>query len=187
MLIAPNTERWNEGETDWSYVRNALPAVERWEQREGIKLPEDYRKFILKYNGGKVYPRLFRNPFPENALSVWSPELMLSSLYWWDYVESHWRGETYGKQSVPPGHLLIGDDPGGVEIILAVDGPKRGTVSVWNHSTCRFGTDSNTDFYWVADSFFAFLALLFDDDAQSDRDGWHIPLYDKLAKKLELS
>ncbi|MBD2748177.1 SMI1/KNR4 family protein [Microvirga sp. BT688] len=59
-LIAPLTERWNEGEQDWFYVKDPSEDIARWEGSTGHSLPDAYRRFMLAFNGGCVYPRLFR-------------------------------------------------------------------------------------------------------------------------------
>ena len=54
MKIVPNTERWNEGERDWTFVPDPKNEIAAWERRTGIRLPDEYRKFLLKFNGGSV-------------------------------------------------------------------------------------------------------------------------------------
>ena len=49
MRIAPYTERWNEGERDWQFVKDARADIEAWEQREGLVLPESYRRFMQEW------------------------------------------------------------------------------------------------------------------------------------------
>ena len=34
-------------------------AIARWEQDNATALPDDYRSFMLRYNGGRVYPLIF--------------------------------------------------------------------------------------------------------------------------------
>jgi hypothetical protein len=33
MKIAPTTERWNEGERDWSFVKDPRADIEAWERQ----------------------------------------------------------------------------------------------------------------------------------------------------------
>lgn len=59
MKIVPVTRNWNDGEYDWSYVPSAEQSVTCWETGSKIRLPDDYRRFMLRFNGGSVYPRFF--------------------------------------------------------------------------------------------------------------------------------
>jgi len=134
MKIAPITEGWNEGERDWSYVRDPTAAIEAWEEREALALPETYRAFMLRYNGGRIYPRLFRTPAA--LLGMLGPHVPRSDLtcvdpiHDWATVEAHWRGQVYG-QGVPPGHLLIAGTPGAIQLLMALITPTSGRICAW--------------------------------------------------------
>lgn len=186
MKIAPYTKRWNEGETDWSYVSDPTSALAAWEHARNISLPQDYRNFLVKYNGGRVFPRLFKHkmgPLQAGPYVDETGQTYLDLILPWESVESHWRRETYGD-GVPPEHLVIGDTPGGIQILMSVRPTDKGTISSWYHSTSAWGTDGNTKTHPLADSFTDFLRSLYDDG--NDYEGWHIPVYDKVAKDLEL-
>ncbi len=188
MKIAPITERWNQGERDWTYVDDAGPAIDAWERRTGMTLPADYRRFMQRYNGGRVYPRQFRSaaagagmlgPYePADDLTLVDPILR------WASVEAHWRGEVYGA-GVPPLHLVIAATPGTIQLLMDLDADRAGRISAWHHSSAVWGTDGNTRLWPLAASFTAFLAGLSDADG-SDYGNWRIPIYDRLARDLEL-
>lgn len=185
-LIAPYTENWNKGECDWSFVKDPRVAIENWEKQENISLPPDYRNFLLKFNGGRVYPRLFTHTI--GALQA-GPYVDSSSvtyvgiIYSWATVESHWRRETYGD-GVPPNYLIFADTPGGIELLMSMNRDDYGKIYTWPHCSDIWGTDRNTKIYYQANNFTQLLKSLFDDDEQSDYEGWHRPIYDKLAKEL---
>ena len=185
MKIAPYTKRWNEGETDWSFVENPSDQITAWEKVQGITLPKDYRDFLVRYNGGRVYPRMFKHkmgslqagPFVDD-----SGETYLDLLYPWETVEMHWQGKTYGK-GVPSQHIVIGENPGGIQVIMSLTPQDKGKIYSWFHSRTPWGTEENTKKYPLADSFSEFLKNLYDNG--NDYDDWHIPLYDTLARELE--
>ena len=68
MRIAPNTTGWNNGEYEWSFVEDPSSAIANGAQREGLTVPPEYLNFMLKFNGGKIYPRLFMTSIPEEIL-----------------------------------------------------------------------------------------------------------------------
>jgi hypothetical protein len=188
VKIAPVTERWNEGERDWSFVKDPTAEIAAWERREGLSLPEDYRRFMLRYNGGRVYPRLFRT---EAALvgmlgphEPTSDVTYVDPIFSWATVEAHWRGEIYGR-GVPPRHLVFAGTPGAIQLLMALTPENRGRVYTWIHSTDIWGTDRNTRIWPHAESFSRFLDGLFDDDDRSDFEDWERPIYVRLARELE--
>ena len=188
MKIAPLTERWNEGERDWSFVRDPTAQIEAWESREGLSLPADYRRFLLRYNGGHVYQRLFRTPAAlVGMLGPYEPTsdvTQVNPIYDWATVERHWTGEVYG-QGVPPGHLVVAATPGAIQVLLALTPENWGRIFSWIHSADAWGSDRNTEIWPLAGSFSHFLDSLFDDENRSDWPRWRLPIYDTLAKELE--
>lgn len=76
-LIAPLTERWNEGERDWAFVKDPNHDIARWEESTGLSLPDGYRRFMLRFNGGRVYPRLFGRWFPRRVHHLQRPVLFV--------------------------------------------------------------------------------------------------------------
>jgi hypothetical protein len=186
MKIAPYTKNWNEGERDWSYVSDPTSAIEDWERANNLKLPEDYRQFMIRYNGGRVFPRLFKHrmePLKAGLYVDETGETFLDLIFSWETVEAHWQKRTYGE-GVPPGHLVIGDSPGGIQVLMSVGPANSGTIVSWYHSNSRWGTEDNTKTYFLADSFAEFLRALYDNG--TDHNDWYIPIYDKIAKDLEL-
>jgi hypothetical protein len=182
-LIAPVTERWNQGERDWSYVKDPSQDIARWEISTGLALPDKYRRFMLKFNGGRVYPRIFQYNVPLTQYPSNEPVTVVNPFYSWTAAEKHWRGDIYGR-GTPPEMLFIGCDPGGLEILLSLRPKDFGHIFCWVHSTNIWGTDGNDQIWHQASSFEAFLDSLYDESDGSDYDDWHVPIYDKLAKEL---
>lgn len=188
MKITPYTERWNEGERDWSYVKNAQRDIEKWESEAGLRLPPGYRDFMLRFNGGHVYPRIFRRPLaavPFNMAMLPPPteENYVDLIFNWAYVESHWRGETYGK-GVPPQHLVFADTPGPIQLLIALNIQDFGKIFTWYHSSNIWGTDGNDTVFFQAEDFSSFMRSLVDENGK-DYENWHVPIYDRLARDFE--
>lgn len=185
MKIVPTTERWNEGERDWSYVEDCRADLMRWEGEVGLKLPAEYREFMLRYNGGRVHPRMFIHTIPIEAIPSASNKTYVNVIYRWRIVESHWKGTTYGM-GVPPQHIVFGGTPGAIQLLMSLNPNDYGKIFAWVHSTNIWGTDNNDRAYFQSDGFHSFLRSLFDDEDGSDYKSWRTPTYDRLAKELEV-
>lgn len=183
-LIAPTTAGWNKGERDWSYVADPNRDIARWEQETKHILPSDYRRFMLKFNGGRVFPRLFRYTVPLDRYPSTQPCTKVKVFYSWAEVVSYGRGDIYGKGN-PADMLFIGCDPYSLEILLSLRPTDFGHIFCWVHTSTPWGTEGNTEVWHQADSFEGFLASLYDRTDGSDYGAWHVPIYDKLAKPLE--
>jgi hypothetical protein len=108
--------------------------VEAFEAEIGTMLPDDYRRFLLRCNGGNIdwYP--FKGRTPEGK--------------WWTAIISHVGGlreepalslrsargcyQGYELQ-IPRALLWIMGDPGGNAICIGLTGKYRGRVYFWIH------------------------------------------------------
>ncbi|MEL7497430.1 MAG: SMI1/KNR4 family protein [Planctomycetota bacterium] len=184
MKIAPVTEGWNDGQRDWTFVKDPSRDIHAWEQQTGVQLPESYLKFMTQFNGGRVYPRLFYHTVPEEILPPVTRLTFVGGLYHWKTVMSHFRGETFGDGQ-PKGYLAIGDTPGGIEILMGLKGENHGKIFCWPHNNEDWGSEDNREVYLLASDFSTFLKMLFDEDDESDFKAWGTPLIQKLAKDFE--
>jgi hypothetical protein len=189
MKIVPVTESWNDGECDWSFVKDPRLEIEAWEQREGLLLPESYRKFMLEYNGGNVYPSLFHTQAAlQGMLGPYEPTsdvTLVDCILSWATVEEHWRGETYDR-GVPPLHLVFAQTPGSIQLLMSLTPKNHGQIFTWIHSSNDWGTENNSLLFPLANSFTEFLRGLYDDEEKTSYDYWYAPSYDTLAKELQL-
>lgn len=113
----------------------------------GAVLPNDYREFLLKHNGGYPEPSGFANGNLVNAF--------------FGFCQKHGclRCEYYIHRPIFPfGVIPIGDDAAGNKICLIVAGPDSGKVLFWDHEQ-----EGASDLRLLADSFSAFLDSLYDD------------------------
>ncbi len=185
MKIIPITERWNQGEQDWTYVENPSASISAWEQKCGVRLPTDYRNFLLKFNGGRVFPRRFYHGIPSDRLPGVNRYIQLGIIYAWkkvmDYqVESPWR------ESVPPDHIVIADTPGEVEVLMSLEQNQFGAVFSWMRSGSKWGTPENCVTYPLAKSFSLFLKMQFDDEGASDLPRFARPVIAHLIRDFEI-
>ena len=127
-------------------------AVAAFEARIGRPLPDEYRRILLAFNGGRPKPDGFRfalrrGPYTDSAVN-WFYGLGSSPANDLDWNRDQVR------LRMPPELLPIADDPGGNQICLGIDGDARGKVYFWDHEREGAGW-TNVDL--VADSFEAFL------------------------------
>jgi hypothetical protein len=185
MFIVPNSENWNEGEFDWSFVPDPKPEIVTWEEQTGIRIPKEYRNFLLKYNGGGVYPRLFKLSLSSITLTSVYSEQMVGNFYRWDQVVARFNGELYGK-GIPRGYLNIGDTPGLIELLIGVESENEGHIFAWVRSSNPWGVGSNKEIFLLSLSFTLFLKMLYDDEEKTDYDGWSIPAFEAVKRELEI-
>lgn len=183
-VIAPLTERWNEGERDWSFVVDAADDIATWERDVGIALPDDYRRFMLTFNGGYPYPNVFAHQTPMDEYPLAGGRTFLDPLFDWAMIESEWRDRTIYGDALPPGHLMIGGDPGGLLVLMTLGADDFGAVVTWVARGGPWGSERNTRTWPLAASFTGFIEQLHDDAERSGWRHWHMPLFEQLAKPL---
>jgi cell wall assembly regulator SMI1 len=139
-----------------------LAAVE---QKLSIKLPKEYRDFLLSHNGGR--------PEPDGFLAINDRGEETDSCVDWflaiyngedDNFEDNFRAYKIEDVRLPDELVPIATDPGGNLICIAVDGPKCGAVYFWDHEM-EAGTGEKPSYdnvYLIANSFNAFVDSLSD-------------------------
>lgn len=140
----------------------APPATEACvaalESELGDRLPEDYRRFLLRHNGGRVRPGGFWlavRTSPATALPDGEVET-LSGLHGGKY--SSLEQEFRSRRDRHPGDVIpIADDAFGNRFCLVIHGDRRGQVWFWDHERepPRPVDWSNMDL--IAESFDAFM------------------------------
>jgi hypothetical protein len=173
-------------EREWPDVAATKAAVDAWEAANGIALPADYRAFMLRYGGGRVYPLIFDCTIPRERYPTTDerPATYLDLLYEWTMVERIWNGAMFGNRN-PPGLLVIGCNPGGLEVLLGVRPPHHGKIFTWLHTPHPWGDPDNDTFWLQADSFRAFMESLYENERHEGYDYWHLPGLKHLERPLE--
>lgn len=125
----------------------------------GIRMPEDYRRFMLQFNGGRPKPRGFDIAWEEGRLGAedWRTS-SLSILY---PVEDSADENLVSMNRVtfegriPKGTLAIASDAGGNVLLLALNGPYAGKVLFWvkDHEVEEGAVPGYDNVGLVADSF----------------------------------
>ncbi|MEG4319219.1 MULTISPECIES: SMI1/KNR4 family protein [unclassified Microcoleus] len=125
----------------------------------GIRLPDDYKSFLLSHNGGVPTPSNF--PLlnhPENILPIqvfFGIETLIVS------VSITWNFQAY-KDRIPDKFLPIGCSDFGDLICLVFSEDDYGCVMFWDLTGER-GKDNVDNVYRICDSFSKFLDILTDE------------------------
>lgn len=133
--------------------------VREFELELGYALPETYREFLLAWNGGSPTPAHMRTPsFPGSSATH------VRVLYGLGRVSSaedlRWCRRLW-IQDCPKTLLSIGDDDGGSEFCLSLQGPDIGQVYYWDYYREIHPVETRYPWtYWVASSFDEFLNKL---------------------------
>jgi hypothetical protein len=137
--------------------RLSAEDVRAIEAQAGIRLPDEYKTFLLRYNGGRPRP----SAFPIQGL-VNNPFGVIQVFFGIDDpVEScnlDWNIKTLGRR-LPANLFPIACDDGGDIVCLSLSGDDVGSVLFWD---CYDEPDepSYVNVYRIAESFPAFLAGL---------------------------
>lgn len=138
--------------------------LEKVERAIGRKFPEAYKKFVLKYNGGRPEPSEFQVTWDGQD---WADGWETNSVAW--FVSFHKGGltdfldyyDTF-KSRIPRDMAPIAHDPGGNLVLLAIDGPDSGKVYFWmqDYEAVDDTPPDRSNIGFIAQGFDQFLDLL---------------------------
>lgn len=132
-----------------------------FEQKLSIRLPEDYRKFLLRYNAAKVRPNLFWIPAEneENVVRYFMGLCPQPHPKWCDleYVQSMYEGR------VSADLFEIGVDEDSSVICMSLLKETFGKIYFWDRHEENMDVEEpdNSNVHWLADSFSEFLGKLY--------------------------
>lgn len=171
-------------EGDWTSVADPGAKIADWESSTGRMLPEDYKNFMSRYDGGRIFPLIFDRKIPLEVYPMGGPATFLNMFYPWDTVAGIWNGKMFDGRT-PPGFLVIGCSPGGIEVLLSLVDETYGQIFLWLHSQSDWGTGNNNHVWPQEESFRSFLESLYENDEEEGRDYWDVPSKRGMEKKVE--
>jgi hypothetical protein len=128
------------------------------ETRLGTRLPEEYRRFLLDFNGARPSPACFHlalraGPYTDSVVDYFlsvdvADELNIDTVLGW----------LQGRK--PPALLPIATDPGANYVMLGIEGDVRGKVYFWDHDHEPQNETGWSNIDLIADSFDAFMSGL---------------------------
>lgn len=133
-----------------------LSSVEQFWQ---FKLPQDYRKFLLCYNGGYPCKTIFNFDDSSSVIDCFYGFMK-------DFIKNILIKYRDIGIRYPINTLPIGDDVFGNLILLSVKGPDRGKIYFWDHEMeVEDGeTPDYSNLTLIADSFDEFINSLKSED-----------------------
>ncbi len=133
----------------------------RFEGKYQVSLPEDYRTFLLKQNGGTPSPNTI--DFVEERRMTSSDLRYLCGIHQGpEWARLDFNIEIF-QGRIPEGLIAIGYDSGGNQYLLGIRKPYEGQIYFWDHE--REAGDGNEPTFanmsFVANSFTQFLEALY--------------------------
>ncbi|MDG5471434.1 SMI1/KNR4 family protein [Jeotgalibacillus sp. ET6] len=143
-----------------SHDNLSLEQIEIFENENNIKLTEQYMNFLLKWNGGKVIPNLFKIS-NEQGPSVLNVFYGIGDMYdnLTDFIEIM-------DERLPVGFIPIGDDPSGNVICLGTKEPYYDKIYFWDHEQEPEDPDDMSNMYFLANDIDEFLDNLYEDSEE---------------------
>ena len=135
--------------------------IDRIEKITGLKLPDEYKRHLLMYNGGQCEPNIFS--FIEHGNKTESCIDWFLAIYKGEYdnLEEYIRIYKVDEKRLPEHMLPIAHDPGGNLICISCDSKDEGFVYFWNHELeVDYNKSDDFDYsnlYLIADSFQKFM------------------------------
>jgi cell wall assembly regulator SMI1 len=145
-------------------ARLSAEGLNSIEKKLGIVLPDEYRSFLLKHNGGRPRPKCVFHFKNENGKSCDSMVDWFLAIYdgEHDNFETYYKLYKAREARLPKELIPIAHDPGGNLICIAVSGEKKGSVFFWDHEK-EADEHEPADYrnvYLITNSFNEFIASL---------------------------
>ena len=143
-----------------------LDQIKEIEDYVGLKFPQEYKVHLLKYNGGKCSPNIFK--FIENG------KLTNSNIDWflaiYDGVYDNLKNEIemmkIDEKRLPVQIIPIAHDSGGNLICISCGGQDEGYIYFWDHENeVDYSISNDNDYsnlYLISEDFNSFIEGLSD-------------------------
>lgn len=133
----------------------AEDVLQSKENEWGVRLPEDYRRFLLQYNGGWPEPDSFKFKDSDKGSSV---QAFFGIKGQYDLLDEVRRY----RRRLPERLFPIAIDPGGNRVCISVVGDDTGKIYFWDHEMSADAEQGETpdtvdNIVPIADSFDEFL------------------------------
>jgi hypothetical protein len=106
--------------------------LHRFEEKYGLRLPEDYRQFLLRHNGGDPHPKNTID-FKEGRKLTSGDVQFIYGIHDGEYWASlEWHLQCYQGRIIQDGLPIAGDSAGN-QYVLVIRGERAGQVYFWDH------------------------------------------------------
>ncbi|MBN2248971.1 MAG: SMI1/KNR4 family protein [Campylobacterales bacterium] len=129
-----------------------LKNLESFEKQLKIRLPQEYREFLVKHNGGKLEKNMLTINESEGGTSIHHIYALVDNPLYASMEEKYKIFNTnefnFGNE-----YLAIMDDSFGNQILLKLQEPNLGAIYFWDH-------ESNDNFIKISNNFYEFIDSL---------------------------
>jgi cell wall assembly regulator SMI1 len=134
--------------------------IDALEKRLGVTFPGQYRRWLLKHNGGRPYPDRFRfknktGPYTSSVVA-WFFAIHDGE---YENLESNFETFKVLDRRLPENLVPIARDPGGNLVCISVAGADQGKVYFWDHEE-ESATPDYGNCHLLANTFDEFIAGL---------------------------
>jgi hypothetical protein len=150
----------NDIEVIESHSPTNIVEIKRFEELIQAKLPEDYKQFLLKNNGGHPIRKAFKLIEPINEKNKEASIAWFYALYNGEVCNITTEFRT-SREQIPDELLPIAYGHGG-EICLGVNGEYYGKLYYWTTNYSFWTVDDYNYLYLIANSFTDFINGLFE-------------------------
>lgn len=178
--IAPHPVGWpNAAEMD--------KAVALWEAPTGCCIPKSYRDFMVRYNGGRVFPALIEVAVPDAMWAAVDKQTWCDPFLNWDMAMERWNGEIFGE-STPKGLFFVAEDGFGLDFLMSLRPQDHGKIYCWQRGQDVWGQPGNDDtqLYLQAEDFTDLFNQLYETPEEDAFSFWKRVNYDIIAQNLVL-
>ncbi len=131
-------------------------TLRRLESDYNIKLPEEYKNFLLKFNGGYPEPNIFSMTMnDQNNDGMIHRFLRVNH----DEVDGIYYYLELYKERIPEEFLPIAYDPGSNLILIGISKSNHGKIYFWDHED-EGELVSNNNVYFISNSINKFIGSL---------------------------
>lgn len=138
----------------------SIEEITEFEKQYNVALPNQYKQFMLDFNGGTIEPAVFK-------ISEEKGESVLSAFY---AIDDSLRSNLLKKYiyiydgRLPQGFIPIGKDPGGNLICVSNQESSYDQVYFWDHEEETNIPNDFSNMYFLAENIYEFINLLYEDN-----------------------
>jgi len=147
------------------YYKLSQKDIENFEVKNNIELTNNYKLFLLKWNGGA----------PDLEIFMISEEAGPTVMNYFYSIGDIDNGNDLAdcldvyEFRLPEGFIAIGDDPAGNAILLGISGPHYDQIYFWDHENePDLEEPDMSNMYFLADNIWEFLDNLYEDESDDD-------------------
>ena len=117
-----------------SYSPLDMEDIRRVEGKLGFNIPEEYRDFLLRNNGGKPIPNAvkYEGEYFDYVACFYGARFNT-------YADDIFRNVEEYNEYILPHYLPIADSPSGNVYCLSLKSTDFGAVYCWDHETANYG------------------------------------------------